>query len=333
MVYWRDPDTGSQKSRYFALEDSAKSFDTRQKAKLKRLRENRINLKVSYILDWYLDGLRTTESSIKQTRYHAKHLYDYFGHMRVDQIQKDDIFSFVRDQQNKCLAQLTANRRVTILRAAVASAYEFKIIKKNPLEGLRLPKGQAKRYVPPTPAELYTMVKVAPSHIVRIIYLGYYLGVRVGPCELFSLAWQDVDLDRALIRVWSAKKNKNQPWRDIPINLCLLAEMQVWWDIDIDRYGELPQTIVHWHGKKVSSIARSWASVLEKANIKRNIRPYDLRHAYATEALAAGADIKAVATIMGHAGITTVLRSYQHVRDEQKRKAVDCLPSMKKARR
>lgn len=333
MVYWRDPDTKSQKSRYFALESSAKSFDRRKKAELNKIRKSRSSTRVGDLLDRYLDGLRTSSTALKQARYHAKHVREYFGAINVENLEQDHVFGFVQSQLEKGLSRLTANRRVTILRAALARAMEMRLIKKNPLHGMRLPKGDANRYIPPTPGELFAMLSHAPPHIQRIIYLGYYLGVRVGPSELFRLAWQDFDAGRALIRVWAAAKNKNQPWRDIPINPCLAEEINAWIKFDQNEFGRLPATIVHWHGKSIRSCANAWHNTLAKAGIKRIIRPYDLRHAYATEALAAGADIKAVATVMGHAGISTVLRSYQYVRDEQKRKAVNCLPRIGKKSR
>ena len=67
---------------------------------------------------------------------------------------------------------------------------------------------------------------------------------------------------------------------------------------------------------------------LRRAGITRRIRPYDLRHAFATEALAGGADIGTVATIMGHADKTMILSTYQHVREEQKRQVVAALPRL-----
>lgn len=332
MVYWRDPDTGAQRSRYFALEESAVSFNKRKKFELKRLRQGRSTVKVNDLIKQYVESLKTTKSSRQQTKYHADHLLKFFGSLRAEDLTQEDVFSFVQEQLERGLTQLTANRRVTILRAALTRALDFKIIKNNPLAGMRLPKGRARRYVPPTPSELYAMAKQAPVHVQRVIYLGYYLGVRVGPSELFSLTWQDCDFGRSQIRVWSAAKNTNQPWRDVPLNSYLLDELKKWWKADAAKYGdgELPHTIVHWHGSPVNSIARAWATTLEKAGIKRSIRPYDLRHAYATEALAAGADIKAVSNLMGHASISTVLRSYQYVKDEQKRKAVECLPKIKR---
>lgn len=66
--------------------------------------------------------------------------------------------------------------------------------------------------------------------------------------------------------------------------------------------------------------------MLIRAGITRRIRPYDLRHAFATEAIAAGADIGTVAKLMGHTDMNMILKHYQHVLSSQKRAAVEALP-------
>ena len=57
---------------------------------------------------------------------------------------------------------------------------------------------------------------------------------------------------------------------------------------------------------------QGWHNALRRAGIARRIRPYDLRHAFASLALVYGADIKCVAETMGHKNITMLLSVYQH---------------------
>lgn len=60
----------------------------------------------------------------------------------------------------------------------------------------------------------------------------------------------------------------------------------------------------------------------------RRIRPYDLRHAHATEALAHGADVKALSENMGHADTTMIFRHYQHVLVRQREEALSSVPDL-----
>lgn len=87
--------------------------------------------------------------------------------------------------------------------------------------------------------------------------------------------------------------------------------------------------IIHFMGKPIESIRRGWKAALRRAGITRNIRPYDLRHAFATEAIAAGADIGTVAKLMGHASLTMILKHYQHVLNSQKIAAIEAIPEPK----
>lgn len=86
--------------------------------------------------------------------------------------------------------------------------------------------------------------------------------------------------------------------------------------------------VISWGGRPVRSICRAWHTALTRAGIGRRIRPYDLRHAFATYALAGSADIGSVARLMGHTDASMILKTYQHVQDAQKRAAVEAAPDI-----
>lgn len=50
-----------------------------------------------------------------------------------------------------------------------------------------------------------------------------------------------------------------------------------------------------------------------------------MRHYFVTEAIKAGADLKAVAEIVGHADMSMILKYYQHTIAEQKKFAVNAV--------
>ena len=77
----------------------------------------------------------------------------------------------------------------------------------------------------------------------------------------------------------------------------------------------------------MQSTKRAWATALRRAGITRKIRPYDLRHAFATEAIASGADVGTVAQIMEN-NPKVLLDHYQHVVDARKRSVVEALPDI-----
>ena len=79
---------------------------------------------------------------------------------------------------------------------------------------------------------------------------------------------------------------------------------------------------------RILPLATSCCTVLRRAGIERRIRPYDLRHAFASRALDHDADLKCVAEVMGHANEKMIVRFYRHTSAKQRRKAVNAAPSL-----
>lgn len=69
-------------------------------------------------------------------------------------------------------------------------------------------------------------------------------------------------------------------------------------------------------------------NALRRAGIGRRLRPYDLRHAFASHALDHGADRKCVAEVMGHKNEGMLLQIYQHTLLRQRRRAVNAGPGL-----
>ncbi|MBQ7738303.1 MAG: tyrosine-type recombinase/integrase [Desulfovibrionaceae bacterium] len=132
-------------------------------------------------------------------------------------------------------------------------------------------------------------------------------------------------LERRVLRVHGSHKNESAPWREIPIRQSLIPLFEQWQAEDL-AVGA--QHLVNYNGKPVKIIRGSWESALERAGITRRIRPYDLRHMFGTELVAAGADIGTVAKLMGHSSPTMLLNHYQYVMDKQKVRAIESLPDV-----
>ena len=83
--------------------------------------------------------------------------------------------------------------------------------------------------------------------------------------------------------------------------------------------------LINYNGRPLSSVKTAWWCALNRAGITRRIRPYDLRHAFATDLIAGGVDVGTVLKLMGHSSPTMILTHYQYVMDRQKRAAVEAL--------
>ena len=150
-------------------------------------------------------------------------------------------------------------------------------------------------------------------------------GARIGPSELFRLRWSDVDVETGVIRMPNAHKGAGEESRDVPIRDDVLDLLRRWHEEDRQTGCAY---VIAYKGRPVRSISNGWHNALRRAGIARRIRPYDLRHAFASLALVYGADIKCVAETMGHKNITMLLSVYQHTLFEQRRRAVNAAPGL-----
>lgn len=81
----------------------------------------------------------------------------------------------------------------------------------------------------------------------------------------------------------------------------------------------------------INRIIDSYNSVAEQEGKKiiNNFCPHMARHTYTTLAYSAGADIKAVSEILGHASTSVTLDTYTHLTDEKKRQQEEVVKSIK----
>jgi len=140
----------------------------------------------------------------------------------------------------------------------------------------------------------------------------YSTGMRVG--ELVGMNVGNVDFGKGLTRV-IGKGNKE---RLAPIGVKALQSIRDYLD---KRYGEAGEhekastpLFLNRLGSRLS--ARSVGRLLDKANrqlgLVRSITPHGLRHSFATHMLDAGADLRLVQELLGHASLSTTQR-YTHV--------------------
>jgi len=194
-----------------------------------------------------------------------------------------------------------------------------------PSPPLPVPAPNYDKTVPPDPEEVELLFKVSPPHLKRVIIPGGFPGLRVGGSELLALKWKNVDLSRGVVLVDTSKKNRQSPWREVPIHQELLKLFREWLEEDASQGIE---HVVSYEGEPVTSIRRSWTTALKNAGIERRIRPYDLRHACASRLIARGTDVGTVAKLPGHSSPQMVYQHYQHISTDQKRAAVETLPTL-----
>lgn len=135
-----------------------------------------------------------------------------------------------------------------------------------------------------------------------MLELMYATGVKVS--ELLSLSIYDINLELLYIRCNNGKKNE----RMIPIGThavrCLSQYLKIRSEINLNNLSLL------FFNTKGDKMTRQgfWKIIKEyakKANIKKTINSYTLRHSFAVHLLQNGADITSVQELLGHNSMST----------------------------
>lgn len=333
QCYWNNPFTGKRESANFRTKHEAEKHDSLIKHRIKFDRESFrkeeepqesqevLTLEGVYFL--YLKQKQFNKSSLQWQMKTMRYPLSKLGEKPIGSITRKDIEAVMSEMLQWDVKPVTVREYLSVLRTVLRWCTSEGFC--DPVDFPKLPPAKYEKFIPPTPEEIRAILSNASPHVVRVIILGSQCGVRVGPCELFKLTWNDVDLERGVLRVHGAKKNLNAPWREVPIRQSLLPVFRKWQAEDVPQGNDY---LVHYNGGPVRRIWRAWRNTLRRAGITRRLRPYDLRHAFGTEMVAAGVDVGTVASLMGHSNPTMLLTHYQYVMDKQKRAAVEALPEL-----
>ena len=148
------------------------------------------------------------------------------------------------------------------------------------------------------------------------------LCLRPGMAELFSLRWKVFDWTTGTAAVFMSKTGLS---KTVYVQEAYLAEARA----RFEACGRNPEGLVcpGRNGQKIgrSTYDSAWRRACRKAGV--SIPMYAIRHISATEMLANGVDLAAVAAQLGHRNLTTTGKYYAHALSHAQRMAANALPS------
>jgi integrase len=264
-------------------------------------------------------------------------IFPAIGHLPAMEITPERLDRYVSERlkaprdpkrpERGTIKRTTVHRELSDIRAVLNWSARRRYIPFNPSAAYEMPKRDDAIVTPPTAAELSGILQHASDRLARAILIAYYTGIRPGPRELFSLKWDDADLDAATLTIRSARKNGLRV-RVVPIHRALLPLLIKWKAGDHPPGAPQGATIIHDHGLPIASIKKAFQGAKERAGITRKLPLYSIRHAFASESLRARADLKSVSALLGHTRTDTTTRIYQHLNDADARAAIDRLPAI-----
>lgn len=218
-------------------------------------------------------------------------------------------------------SKTTINRRLSTVRSFLRWLSEQEILESAALSatGPKTPQ-QLPRVV--SSADLAKLLESPNSHEpadIRddaLLELMYATGARIS--ELAALRIQNIEAKENLIHYWG-KGNKE---RVVPLHRLALEKLEHYLlearPLLIKRQAcskkERDRVFIGKSGRPMSadSIRVAFKSRLTQAGLDHSITPHDLRHSFATDMLAAGADLRSVQELLGHEHLSTT-QVYTHL--------------------
>ena len=326
-----DPDRPAANKTYFGrgleAEKAATEFDLQ--IKLTRKPEKNVSPFFVDLVNEYLEAKKLTMTKVswglaidKMRRV----ILPVIGQLMAHDLNAKKIEWYANARTEDGVKRTTIHREISDIRAVLRWSEKRGLIASNPMTGYEMPKRDDARLSPPSEAEFNAILKVASPHL-RAMLIAYHTGLRPGKEELLCLRWEAVDFIGKTLMVISAQKG-GMPSRMVPLNHVILEHLQQWYDQDVKKGTPY---IVHYHGQRVDCLKTAWKAAKKRARVLRRIRLYDIRHAFATNLLSAGANLKAVSELLGHASPDMTMKVYQHVSNDLRRQAVDLLVGAKVA--
>jgi integrase/recombinase XerC len=198
----------------------------------------------------------------------------------------------------------------------------------DPTAGLTTPKREQQLPVHLTVDDMFRLLDAPPTGTPAglrdraILEVIYSCGLRVS--EMVGLEWEDIDATLGLVRV----RGKGGKERLVPIGRTALAALSAYRETLPElcprRMYDARAVCLNRQGRRLTtrSVARIVDYYVALSGIVTKASPHALRHSFATHLLSAGADLRAIQELLGHASLSTT-QKYTHVDVDQLMRVYD----------
>ena len=277
---------------------------------------------------------RLKESSEANYRMKAeKHIIPAFGELKCCLLKANDVYKFIESKLKSGLSARYVSDIIVLLKSIFRYASRVYGIS-NCLEGIVMPKRTKADIVILSKSEQSKLMSQLGDDLTSLgVALSLHTGIRIG--ELCALQWKDIDLANRTITVRkTVQRIKNfggktatklvitepksaSSARIIPIPDCLVAMLERFKD-SAEKY------VLSDNCKPVEprTLQYRFAAILKKANLP-SVHFHSLRHAFATNCISLGFDVKTLSEILGHSSVEITLNRYVHSSLDRKRACMD----------
>lgn len=263
-----------------------------------------------------------TKYAIKTIRLYKDALEDlmeHVGDIPLDMVTVRNVDKFMARRAKK-VKPITVNKELSTLKAAFNQAIRWEYIEKNPFTGTKRLRVPEKAPVYFTREEYAVLLAGIQGHwLSDLVIVAMNTGLRQG--ELLTLTWQNVDLDRKIIRVVNTAtfRTKTGKHRIVPLNAVAIAVLE-------ERQKLREAYVFTLDGGQVKS---QWVTHLFKKTIRRlgmrdELHFHSLRHTFASYLVQSGVSLYQVGKLLGHRDMKST-EVYAHLQPDMMHDIVDRL--------
>jgi integrase/recombinase XerD len=272
---------------------------------------------------------RTIEAYAGDLRHLRTHLAKR-GIDGIEQISRQDLSAFAGYLDDRAMAASSRARVLVSVRRVLRYAQDRGATDADPLEGLQTPKRS--RTLPRVLQQEETAALIAAAHSedplglrdVAMLEILYGAGLRVS--ELVGLPLSTIDLRGLLLRVvGKGSKERIVPMGEAAANAIMVYLEKARPVLLGDRMDHDHAVFLTRRGRRMTRqnfFARLRRHAIKAGIAKDRVSPHVLRHAFATDLLDGGADLRAIQSMLGHADLSTT-EIYTHVSRSKLRQTVE----------
>ncbi len=331
-VRYRTPERGQTDKRGFRNKRDAEQFAASVEVSKMRgeyVAPSSARLTVGVLGPAWLDRqrghLKPSGYAVMETTWRLR-VKPRWGDVALGDIRPTGVQQWIADlgratDDTKPLGAAAIKRTHFVLQRILADAVRDNLIAKNPAAGVKLPRTSRKRPVYLTHQQVAALAAASGEYEGLVLFLAY-TGLRWG--EAVGLRVNDLDMLRRratisqnavqsgrTIHVGAPKSHKQ---RTVPLPAFLLPYLA-------SQCEEKPRDALLWSSDDGTHLRRphptsGWFAKAVSASRVPRVTPHDLRHVAASLAVSAGANVKAVQKMLGHASAAMTLDIYADLFDD-----------------
>lgn len=249
---------------------------------------------------------------------------DYFT-MGRDQIELSrvdhlTVRSYLAHLSRRKLARASVARHLSALRSFFKFLVREGAVESNPARTVATPKREKHLPTVMQPSDVALLLEQPDRNETlglrdaAYLELLYASGLRIS--ELVGIDIDDLELRARLVKV----HGKGSKERIVPFGTKAEEALRAWMAVRNELVTDVEEqaVFVNYRGKRITtrSVRRLFDTYLKQAALRAGISPHTMRHSFATHLLNAGADLRGIQELLGHASLSTT-QKYTHLNDWQ----------------